>query len=82
MLHFLSPNRLRTCENSKTPIPPQPKAAMRSIGPALRSPAGLLFAALALAACSEAPSASNPESAADPASERSRIEASRAAGDP
>ena len=44
MLHFLSPNRLRTCENSETPIPPQPKAAMRSIGPALRSPAGLLFA--------------------------------------
>ena len=61
MLHFLSPTRLRNCEINKTLIPPRPTAAVRSIRPARRFRAGVLFAALALSACSEAPSASNPE---------------------
>ena len=61
MLHFLSPTRLRNCEINKTLIPPRPTAAVHPIRPARRFRAGVLLAALALSACSEAPSASNPE---------------------
>ena len=61
MLHFLSPTRLRNCEINKTLIPPRPTAAVHSTRPARRFRAGVLLAALALSACSEAPSASSPE---------------------
>src|SRR5687768_12483889 len=61
MVDFSRLAAFRNCEERNTILPSQTAVNMTGILSALRFPAGLLFAALMLSACTEGPAASNPE---------------------
>src|ERR687891_257 len=57
MVDFSRLSSLRTCEGENIQIPSRTAAHMTEILSALRFPAGFLFAALMLSACTEGPAA-------------------------